>query len=171
MAVFTTAGSMRDDAYRPILRPRRGELAALSHLAAGDAARVMPILELEPGPGIIPLIRQLPPRTGAIAVDFGGLPEPSDPLEALARLGEVRSFAATADWTAAHPYDPAELDAPVPRHVSLHRRLDRARVPDEPRLSAGRARAGLPGLQACPCACAALVAHGSGKLTFLPVLR
>lgn len=95
MAVFTTAGSMRDDTYRPILRPRRGELAALSHLSATDAARVLPILELEPGPGIIGLIRQLPPRTGAIAVDFGGLPEPSDVLasppvdlaEALADLG------------------------------------------------------------------------------------
>ncbi|GAA0532174.1 hypothetical protein GCM10010172_11160 [Paractinoplanes ferrugineus] len=94
MAVFTTAGSMRDDAYRPILRPRRGELAALSHLAPGDAARVMPILELEPGPDVISLIRQLPPRTGAIAVDFGGLPEhpglaaPSiDLAEQLAELG------------------------------------------------------------------------------------
>ncbi|GAA2641448.1 beta family protein [Paractinoplanes durhamensis] len=82
MAVFTTAGSKRDDAYRPILRPRRGELAALSHLAAPDAARVTPILELEPGPSIVPLIRQLPPRTGAIAIDFGSLPEPGDRLAA-----------------------------------------------------------------------------------------
>ncbi|MEU4239703.1 beta family protein [Actinoplanes sp. NPDC026619] len=81
MAVFTTAGSIRDDTYRPILRPRRGELAALTHLAAEDAARVTPILELEPGPSILPLIRQLPPRTGAIAIDFGGLPKPVDPFE------------------------------------------------------------------------------------------
>ncbi|MET0419558.1 MAG: beta family protein [Actinoplanes sp.] len=82
MAVFTTAGSMQDDVYRPILRPRRGELAALSHLAAGDAARVMPILEVEPGPGLVPLIRQLPPRTGAIAVDFSELPDSHDPFAA-----------------------------------------------------------------------------------------
>ena len=71
---------MRDGVYRPILRPRRGELAALSHLAADDAARVTPILELEADTGIVPLIRQLPPHTGAIAVDFGELPDPDDPL-------------------------------------------------------------------------------------------
>jgi len=82
MAVFTTAGSMRDGVYRPILRPRRGELTALSHLAPADAGRVMPILELEPGPSIVPLIRQLPPRTGAIAVDFGNLPDVAGPLTA-----------------------------------------------------------------------------------------
>lgn len=82
MAVYTTAGSMRDDVYRPILRPRRGELAALSHLEAGDAARVMPILELDSGPGVLPLIRELPPRTGAIAVDFGELPDSPDPFAA-----------------------------------------------------------------------------------------
>jgi hypothetical protein len=82
MAVLTSAGSRRDGVYLPILRPRRGELAALSHLAAGDAARVMPVLELEPGPGITALIRELPPRTGAIAVDFGEIPDPPDPLAA-----------------------------------------------------------------------------------------
>jgi hypothetical protein len=95
MAVFTTAGSFRDDAYRPILRPRRGELAALSHLDPRDAARVLPILELEAGPGIVPLIRRFPPQTGAIAIDFGAVPEPRDPLtlpaldlaEELAELG------------------------------------------------------------------------------------
>ncbi|HEX5203265.1 MAG TPA: beta family protein [Actinoplanes sp.] len=81
MAVFTTAGSIRDNVYRPILRPRRGELTALSHLAPADTARVTPILELEPGPSIAPLIRQLPPRTAAIAIDFGGLPDPADRLE------------------------------------------------------------------------------------------
>jgi hypothetical protein len=80
MAVFTTAGSMRDDVYRPILRPRRGELAALSHLAPEYATRVTPVLELEEGPGLLPLIRELPPRTGAIAIDFGALPEPVDRL-------------------------------------------------------------------------------------------
>jgi hypothetical protein len=80
MAVFTTAGSMQDGVYRPILRPRRGELTALSHLPVADAARVTPILELEPELDILPLIRQLPLRTAAIAVDFGELPEPRDPL-------------------------------------------------------------------------------------------
>src|SRR3954452_10911601 len=95
MAVFTAAGSLRDDVYRPILRPRRGELAALSHLAPGDESRVMPILEVEPGPGIVPLIRQLPPRAGAVAIDFSSLPEPRrlltgpalDLAESLADLG------------------------------------------------------------------------------------
>ncbi len=82
MAVYTTAGSMQDDVYRPILRPRRGELAALSHLASGDAARVMPILEVEPGPGIVPLFRQLPPRTAVIAADFGEVPDSTDPFDA-----------------------------------------------------------------------------------------
>lgn len=71
---------MRDGVYRPILRPRRGELAALSHLAPGDAERVIPVLELEPGPSILPLIREMPPRTGAIAVDLGALRESADPL-------------------------------------------------------------------------------------------
>src|SRR4051794_10196587 len=82
MAVFTTAGSPRDDVYRPILRPRRGELSALTHLAAEDATRVTPILELEPGPSVVPLIRELPPRTGVLAVDFGALPDPTDPFSA-----------------------------------------------------------------------------------------
>src|SRR4051795_2044184 len=80
MAVFTTAGSLQDGVYRPILRPRRGELAALSHLSTADAARITPVLELSPEENIVPLIRRMPPRTGAIAVDFGQLPEPRDPL-------------------------------------------------------------------------------------------
>ncbi len=75
---------MQDGVYRPILRPRRGEMAALSHLRASEAVQVMPILEVdeEQGPGILPLIRELPPRTGALAVDFGEIPEPADPLAA-----------------------------------------------------------------------------------------
>src|SRR3954447_1413364 len=95
MAVFTTAGSPRDDVYRPILRPRRGELAALSHLAPGDESRVIPILEVEPGRGILPLIRQLPLRVRAVAIDFSSVPEPRgllwrpalDLAESLADLG------------------------------------------------------------------------------------
>ena len=73
---------MEDGVYRPILRPRRGELVALSHLAAGDATRVMPILELDHGWAIVPLMRQVPPRTGAVAIDFGALPDADDPLTA-----------------------------------------------------------------------------------------
>ena len=80
MAVFTTAGSMRDGVYRPILRPRRGELAALTHLTADEAALVLPVLELDPATDLVPLIRELPPRTGALAVDFGQIEEPLDPL-------------------------------------------------------------------------------------------
>ena len=71
---------MQDGVYRPILRPRRGELVALSHLAAEDATRVLPILELDHDSGIVPLIRQMPPRTGAVAVDFAELPDADDPL-------------------------------------------------------------------------------------------
>src|SRR5258708_20503069 len=82
MAVFTTAGSTQDGCYRPILRPRRGELTALSHLTAADAPRVLPILEVEPGPSIASMIRQIPPRTGAIAVDFGQIPDAADRLAA-----------------------------------------------------------------------------------------
>ena len=73
---------MQDGVYRPILRPRRGELTALSHLTTADAKRVLPIFEVEPGQSIVPLIRQLAPRTGAIAVDFGAVPDPADPLSA-----------------------------------------------------------------------------------------
>ncbi|MBM2618893.1 beta family protein [Actinoplanes sp. LDG1-06] len=82
MAVFTTAGSMQDGVYRPILRPRRGEMAALTHLTAYEAVRVMPILELDGSTSLLPLIRELPPRTGAVAVDFGEIPDPTDPLVA-----------------------------------------------------------------------------------------
>ncbi|WP_127499498.1 beta family protein [Actinoplanes solisilvae] len=82
MAVYTTAGSMRDGVYRPILRPRRGEMAALTHLTADEAALVLPILELDPGTDLLPLVRELPPRTGVLAVDFGEIEEPADPLVA-----------------------------------------------------------------------------------------
>ncbi|WP_250035604.1 beta family protein [Paractinoplanes maris] len=82
MAVFTAAGSLPDGVYRPILRPRRGEMAALSHLAAGEAGRVMPILELDQDTDLLPLIREMPPRTGVLAVDFGAILEESDQLAA-----------------------------------------------------------------------------------------
>lgn len=55
----------------------------MTHLAPGDdAGRVVPILELEPGPSVVPLIRRLPPRTGVVAIDLGGLPDPADRLAA-----------------------------------------------------------------------------------------
>jgi len=71
---------MTDGVYRPILRPRRGELAALHHLDAATASRVMPIIELAPTDRLPQLVRQLPPRTGAIAVDLGAVDGPVDPL-------------------------------------------------------------------------------------------
>ncbi|MEU8237650.1 beta family protein [Actinoplanes missouriensis] len=61
--------------YQPILRPRRGELTALAHLTDEEAARITPIVELEPVGDIVPLLRELRPRTGMIALDAGGLPE------------------------------------------------------------------------------------------------
>ncbi|BCJ44652.1 hypothetical protein GCM10010168_14650 [Actinoplanes ianthinogenes] len=81
-------------AYRPILRPRRGELTALAHLSADEAGRVLPIVEMDPALSILPLVRELPPRTEMLALDFGKVPEPpftaDQPLpvaERLARLG------------------------------------------------------------------------------------
>jgi hypothetical protein len=71
---------MTDGVYRPILRPRRGELAALHHLDAATASRVMPIIEVAPADRLPQLVRQMPPRTEAIAVDFSALAEPGDPL-------------------------------------------------------------------------------------------
>jgi hypothetical protein len=72
---------MTDGVYRPILRPRRGEFAALHHLDAATASRVMPIIELSPGDRLPQLVRQMPPRTGAIAVDLSAVDEPEDPLD------------------------------------------------------------------------------------------
>jgi hypothetical protein len=71
---------MSDGVYRPILRSRRGELAALHHLDDAAAGRVMPIIELSPGDRLADLLRQLPPRTGVIAVDLTGIAELGDPL-------------------------------------------------------------------------------------------
>jgi T4 beta protein len=79
---------MSDGVYRPILRPRRGELAALHHLDAAAARRVMPIIELSPGDRLPQLVRQMPPRTGAVAVDLSAIEEPSGPLaDELAGVG------------------------------------------------------------------------------------
>ncbi|GAA2858636.1 hypothetical protein Acy02nite_22540 [Actinoplanes cyaneus] len=73
-------------AYRPILRPRRGEFTALAHLSEEEAARVTPIVELDPAIGIVPLLRELPPRTDTLALDFGHVPEPPAPLALAAQL-------------------------------------------------------------------------------------
>jgi len=70
-----------DDVYWPILRPRRGELTALHHLDAAAAQRTIPILELEPDTNLAHLVRELPPKTAAIAVDFSALPDPDDPRD------------------------------------------------------------------------------------------
>jgi hypothetical protein len=84
----------RDGVYRPILRPRRGELTALAHLSEEEARRVLPIVELEAGESVLPLLRELRPRTRTLALDFGNVPEhphgpdaPAPVAEKLARLG------------------------------------------------------------------------------------
>jgi hypothetical protein len=71
---------MTDGVYRPILRPRRGELAALHHLDAEAASRVMPIIEASATEHLPQLVRKIPPRTFAIAVDLGTIADPWDPL-------------------------------------------------------------------------------------------
>jgi hypothetical protein len=55
--------------YSPILRPRRGELAALHHLDPAAAEQVVPIVELR-GERLTPLLKALPPRTPALALDL-----------------------------------------------------------------------------------------------------
>jgi len=72
--------------YSPILRPRRGELAALHHLTAADAQRVLPIIEVR-GERLTPLIKTRPLRTGVVAVDLDGLDAPLELAEELADLG------------------------------------------------------------------------------------
>ncbi|MEU7907021.1 beta family protein [Actinoplanes sp. NPDC049118] len=71
---------MTDGVYRPILRPRRGELAALHHLDADAARLVMPIIEVSATEHLPQLVRKIPPRTGVIAVDLGTIADPWDPL-------------------------------------------------------------------------------------------
>jgi hypothetical protein len=77
---MTQAAGRSDGVYRPILRPRRGELTALHHLDADSARRVVPIIELHPTDQLVPLMRQVPPRTPAIAVDLSAIEHPVDPL-------------------------------------------------------------------------------------------
>ena len=72
--------------YMPILRPRRGELTALHHLADADAHRVLPIIELQ-GERLMPLLKTLLPRTGIIAMDLAGRDLPLERAEELAALG------------------------------------------------------------------------------------
>ena len=69
-----------DITYRPILRARPGELAALHHLDAGHARHVVPVLEWEPGVHFGRLFRRLPPATPAVAVDLGAIGDSPDPL-------------------------------------------------------------------------------------------
>ncbi|MFI5936762.1 beta family protein [Actinoplanes sp. NPDC051494] len=80
MPVFMAAEAVDDGTYRPILRPRRGELTALHHLDAVAARRVMPIVELGPHDRLPQLIKQIPPRTGALGVDLAAIADPADPL-------------------------------------------------------------------------------------------
>ena len=67
--------------YRPILRPRRGELSALHHLDQVSAGRVTPIFELEAGADLLGLIRRHRPPTPAIAADLAAVPDHADPLK------------------------------------------------------------------------------------------
>jgi hypothetical protein len=67
--------------YWPILRPRRGEFAALHHLDPASARSVTPIFEVDAQTNLAQLVRSLPPRTAAIGVDFGNVPDSPDPLE------------------------------------------------------------------------------------------
>jgi len=71
--------------YRPILRPRRGEFAALHHLDEATARLVLPIIEVR-GERLGPLIKALPPATGKLAVD---LPESADPLDLADELADL----------------------------------------------------------------------------------
>jgi hypothetical protein len=79
----------RAGVYRPILRPRRGELAALAHLTDDEAERVEPVLELDAIDKVLALLRELRPRTATLALDVSNLPEPYPALlaEKLAALG------------------------------------------------------------------------------------
>jgi hypothetical protein len=95
--------STDDVAYRPILRPRRGELTALHHLDPATAHLVTPIIEMSAPSRDAPhetvdllhLIRESPPRTGTLAVDLGDVPDSGDPLcspplDLAERLGDER---------------------------------------------------------------------------------
>ncbi|WP_189078976.1 beta family protein [Mangrovihabitans endophyticus] len=66
--------------YRPFLRPRRGELTALHHLDPVTAAATLPILEMHGERNVARLLTTLHPRTGAVGMDFGDLPDDPDPL-------------------------------------------------------------------------------------------
>ncbi|MEU4624425.1 beta family protein [Actinoplanes sp. NPDC023801] len=74
----------RDRVYHPILRPRRGEFTALAHLSDEESDRVTPIVELEADGVVLPLVRELRPRSRALAVDFGEVPERGPGPEQLA---------------------------------------------------------------------------------------
>ena len=72
---------MSHGGYWPILRPRRGEFAALHHLDPAAARHVTPIFEVEGHASLAQLARSLPPKTAAIAVDVGNVPDSPDPLD------------------------------------------------------------------------------------------
>ena len=85
---------MQDGVYRPILRPRRGELTAVQHLDGTASARVMPIFEVDPGTDLVALVKAHRPGTTAVGVDLGAVPDSPDPLVAPAldlaeRLGDL----------------------------------------------------------------------------------
>ncbi|GAA2678874.1 beta family protein [Actinoplanes palleronii] len=92
-------------AYQPILRPRRGEFAALAHLSPDEAGRVTPVVELDPAIDIVPLVRELRPRTGVLALDFGNVPEPPHPAEQPLALAERLARLGVATMPVLRPYE------------------------------------------------------------------
>src|SRR3569832_1141517 len=95
MTVFTAPEAGEDGVFCPFLRPRRGVLVALFLLVVAAVRWVTPIVEVSPADRLPQLVRQMPPRTGVMAVDLGAVPDPGDPLtsppldlaEELAELG------------------------------------------------------------------------------------
>ena len=83
-----------------------------------------------------------------------------------------QSHGSFAGWLDAHhPRSPEAWNAALSPNISLHRWANRRGIPDECRLSARGARAGLPGLRSDPQTLAALVAGGRPLLCPLEPCR
>ncbi|HEU4348246.1 MAG TPA: beta family protein [Actinoplanes sp.] len=112
--------------YRPILRPRRGELTALHHLETAFAGRVTPIFELEPGGDLLRLIRERRPPTSAIAVDFRAAADAPDPLESpLLDLAEALADHGVPLIPVIRPYDSRRrlVEHGLAARMHLHRAI------------------------------------------------
>ncbi|AEV82041.1 hypothetical protein ACWT_1025 [Actinoplanes sp. SE50] len=122
-------------AYRPILRPRRGEFTALAHLSADEAARITPIVELDPEVSIIPLLRELRPRTGELALDFGHVPEPTATAEQPLALAERLFRLGVATVPVLRPYESGRRLVSHGLAARMHRRRAVLRI--QPHVDAG----------------------------------